>query len=198
MPKRQSDVYRRVFIAWYGDLPLPCRFCTESVTKWGKATMSGVIHHIDWDFTNNDPANLAVAHTLCHTRHHTAGRKMSPESGDKKRRAMLRRSICPDCGGEFNPIWMTRHVREGKCTNPTEEQVAEGARQVSVNSTSAQRQWAEGRGSSYERTPEIRARIASSLTGRKQSPESNALRSASLKRAYAEGRHVRPTSRRPV
>ena len=72
MARRQQEVYRRVFIAWHGDLPHPCFFCGDVVTTWGRRSAEGTIHHVDEDFTNNDPTNLAAAHMGCHVRHHSS------------------------------------------------------------------------------------------------------------------------------
>jgi hypothetical protein len=107
--RRQQEVYRRVFIAWHGDLPHTCFFCQEVVTTWGRRSAEGTIHHIDEDFTNNDPGNLTAAHMGCHVRHHSGeqvpyertpairaktsaalrGKTQSPES-NAKRAASLR------------------------------------------------------------------------------------------------------------
>lgn len=47
----------------------------------------------------------------------------------------------------------------------------------------------------YERTPEIRAKVSASLTGKTQSAETRAKRGESLRRAYAEGRRTAPPGR---
>ena len=119
--------------------------------RWGQRTWDGSIHHIDGDHTNNDPANLAAAHVFCHTSYHATGRVMSMESSERKRRAATTKAPCPDCGVEYNPIWMTRHRNAGMCVNPTAEQAAGRERLSAMMAEKARRQWAEGKAVVYER-----------------------------------------------
>lgn len=167
MERRQFDLYRRVFVAAHGPLPHPCHFCGDPVTRWGQRSWDGNIHHVDGDHTNNDPANLAAAHPLCHISYHATGRVMSMESSERKRAASQVRTACPDCGVLYNPVWLKRHVNIGKCVDPTPEQIVERERQNAENAERARRQHADGRvAPPYERTPEIRTKIAESLKRR--------------------------------
>lgn len=198
MTRHRTDVYREIFAAAYGTLPHLCYFCRDWVYRWGKAPDDGGIHHRDGDHTNNDPANLVAAHVRCHVSHHANGRVMSPASSERKRAANTRRSICPDCGGEYNPIWMTRHVRIGKCVNPTPEQIAEGERYAAHLSDRGRQMWADGlcgNAGRYERSTAYREQMRRTMTGRKQSAETKAKKSEALKRAYAEGRKAKPPGR---
>lgn len=79
---RQVNVYHRIFLEHYGDLPHPCAYepCNELVTELkvsglghGVRATQGIIHHVDEDPTNNDPSNLQIMHHSCHRKHHTTG-----------------------------------------------------------------------------------------------------------------------------
>lgn len=66
MPRRETIIYRNIFIDGHGDLPHPCAVCGEIVERWGKYREDGTIHHIDGDWTNNRLDNLEVVHMKCH------------------------------------------------------------------------------------------------------------------------------------
>jgi hypothetical protein len=64
-------VYRRLFIAAYGEFPHPCAFCGKPIEMAsGRSGQSAVIHHIDEDRSNNAPENLTSMHRGCHNKHH--------------------------------------------------------------------------------------------------------------------------------
>lgn len=74
-----------VFAALSGPQPWPCHFCSREVrftmetSGRGGHADSPVLHHIDGNHENNDSTNWAWAHHSCHTRHHKAGRALTPE-----------------------------------------------------------------------------------------------------------------------
>jgi hypothetical protein len=117
---------------------------------------------------------------------------MSVESSERKRLAATTKSPCPHCGKLYNPVWMTRHVSAGKCVGGTPEQREALSAAMAAK---ARQQWADGKAGTYERTPEVRTRISTSLTGRTQTAESRAKKSEAMKRAYAEGRKAKPPGR---
>ena len=55
-------------VVWRGPLPLPCDDCGEPVERWGKRSRGGMVHHIDNDMANNNPANTQVLHAACRAR----------------------------------------------------------------------------------------------------------------------------------
>ena len=75
--RRKPALYKALFIENFGPGPWQCDFnCGQLVTalKQGKEYDGGHVHHLDEDFTNNDPANLGVMHPICHSRHHRGGK----------------------------------------------------------------------------------------------------------------------------
>lgn len=69
--------YWAIFRGTYGDGPFACFGCRDLIEDFytGRccSKSSPVIHHLDHDHDNNDPANLVPMHFGCHTRLH--GRK---------------------------------------------------------------------------------------------------------------------------
>lgn len=63
--------HRRLFMAQNDTGPWACYFCPELVVEYGGiGGRNLVVHHLDGDHANNDPANLASAHWDCHASHH--------------------------------------------------------------------------------------------------------------------------------
>ena len=62
---RRRGRYRDVFFANNGAGPYVCFFCKEDVMF-----LEVIVHHKDHDKTNDEPANLAPCHRLCHNGHH--------------------------------------------------------------------------------------------------------------------------------
>lgn len=58
--------HREIFFAFSAP-PYTCFFCHGPLATPADAE---VVHHIDEVRTNNDPANLAAAHSSCHSSHH--------------------------------------------------------------------------------------------------------------------------------
>jgi hypothetical protein len=51
-----------------------------------------------------------------HERHVMAGKSITPEGRERWKRQMFTKTSCPDCGREFNRVWMKRHKTIGQCT----------------------------------------------------------------------------------
>jgi len=98
----------RVYFALIGDGPWSCFFCKDSVLSIGQDTYDGNVHHIDGDPFNNELDNLAVAHTLCHQRHH------SPTEEQKKQiSSKLKGRPSPTKGMKFSPEINARKAQCG-------------------------------------------------------------------------------------
>ena len=87
---RNRAEQQRVFTDTYGELPLPCVHCKESVLQWGRTRDDGNVHHRDGDMGNNAPENLELLHHKCHSRHHTSQR-----DSEQQRRASQARWAKP-------------------------------------------------------------------------------------------------------
>lgn len=62
-------------------LPIFCFFCGESITQFKKRrAKSLVIHSLDGNHDNWNPANKTPVHKGCHTTFHLTGRKHSEET----------------------------------------------------------------------------------------------------------------------
>lgn len=72
--RRRPRRTRRVFLSSNGPGPWLCCHCDEMIHELGQSSLRGVIHHVDEDVTNDDPANLEVMHHRCHLEHHQLGR----------------------------------------------------------------------------------------------------------------------------
>lgn len=97
---------------WHKNVPPPwhCAFCGEPVSfLGGSAPLSGMIHHIDEDGRNNDPANLAIVHYGCHTRHHSTGRPVSQETREKISRANKGRPCSPETREKLRQAALRQH-----------------------------------------------------------------------------------------
>lgn len=71
--KMLEDVraYVRIFLDTYGPFPHTCHWCEEIIPEYGGVFAdAAIIHHLDHDHDNNDPANLAPGHRRCHVEHH--------------------------------------------------------------------------------------------------------------------------------
>ena len=76
-------------IAYFG-VPLICHFCGEEVSKLkGTESDALAIHSLDGNHDNLDPENKTPSHFDCHSRYHHIGRKHTPESRMKLRKASL-------------------------------------------------------------------------------------------------------------
>jgi hypothetical protein len=126
---RRHDIYTQVFLEKNPPPPWTCEECGEAIDELGHASLQGVIHHRDEDFTNNDPSNLVVLHHRCHLRLHLAGVPKTREHADKvnaanrgqkrsdetkalQRAQASRRGICDVCGYESSITWVTRHKKK--------------------------------------------------------------------------------------
>lgn len=117
--------YQRVFIEANGPGPWPCHFCAKEVPRFGRGYGLGVIHHYDGDFENNDPGNLKVKHSQCHSYEHHAGEKHSAEHNAKVGRkgrvftkqwkakiaASAQRIAVCSCGYTSSPQAVGRHKK---------------------------------------------------------------------------------------
>ena len=76
-----------IFFLVNGTGPWSCHFCGEEINETGKRLggRSLIVHHVDWDHSNNDPENLVATHWGCHTRHHVQGSKHSEETKSNMR-----------------------------------------------------------------------------------------------------------------
>jgi uncharacterized protein (UPF0212 family) len=176
--RADTERYRTIWIDAYGDLPHPCYWCREPVTFWsGRAKLGGIVHHLDEDHSNNVLSNLAVGHHACHSRYHGATNTMTPEGRARQAERLRAKTPCPDCGVEFNDAWMARHVRLGRCVNPTVEQIAAGEAERAERAERARRQMT---GKTW--TAESRAKLSATNTGRTWSEDERARRAASGKR----------------
>jgi hypothetical protein len=70
--------YRRIFITANGLGPWTCYGCGEPVVNL-------LVHHLDEDRSNNDPANLVAMHGPCHLSLHKRGKKLSDGHREKLR-----------------------------------------------------------------------------------------------------------------
>ena len=79
--------YASVFFLHNGPWPQPCYFCGEIITSSGPRVKgkTPIIHHIDGDHSNHDPANLAATHPGCHSAHHGKERKGLPSASGSDR-----------------------------------------------------------------------------------------------------------------
>jgi hypothetical protein len=69
---------RKVYVETHGAFPHACAFCGELADVGPRyRPRSAVVHHVDEDRTNDDPANLAVAHWACHQRYHKTGNRFA-------------------------------------------------------------------------------------------------------------------------
>lgn len=80
--------WRRTMKAFYssrGEGPWVCHICWLPIFKLGQRTWDGNVHHLDGDYTNDDPHNLDVAHTICHLRQHSPTDEMKAQISKKLR-----------------------------------------------------------------------------------------------------------------
>lgn len=116
----------RVFYLEFGHGPWRCSMCNDLITKIGRGTMDGNVHHKDHDWSNDDPLNLTVSHTLCHQREHHSGvpktlehrskvgrpgRVFTPEWRENLRRDHIRRVKCPHCDYVNSPQTVGKHKK---------------------------------------------------------------------------------------
>jgi hypothetical protein len=107
-PSGVLPVSRIVLYEKIGPGPHPCHWCGRLV-NWGRGiTTDGLIaDHLDWDHTNDDPANLVPSCNSCNTRRAAPGRQGAiqayeptfPISNGYRTRAV--QCTCGTCGKEF-------------------------------------------------------------------------------------------------
>ena len=85
---------RRIYVETHGPFPHPCFVCGELAEPGPRYhPRSAVVHHIDEDRSNDDPANLDVAHWVCHQRFHMAGNSYASATRGRPLSAEHRASI---------------------------------------------------------------------------------------------------------
>ena len=108
--RRETIIYRTIFIKANGDLPHDCADCGDPILEWGTGSEHGNIHHIDGDWTNNDPSNLEPMHVRCHHSHHwddTLGEYSRSPKSDK-----VRAKISASLTGRTDPPEVRRRKSE--------------------------------------------------------------------------------------
>ena len=78
-----QGAHRDAYFAYHGKGPYPCWLCKAPIVYLtGPWPESLAVHHIDFNPSNNDIANLAAMHSRCHHRWHAtlhaAGRAPGP------------------------------------------------------------------------------------------------------------------------
>jgi len=82
--------YRKIFVKHNGDGPWACFFCGDEVSRVEKDTRFRLaIHHKNHNHDDDRKLNLKPAHNSCHSRHHSIGRKHTPETRAKQRAASM-------------------------------------------------------------------------------------------------------------
>ena len=116
------------------DAPLPqsCHFCGEPVLVYGLGSEQGCVHHLDFNRSNNERSNLAIAHNACHLSYHSKAHKRTEEANRKRSATMTgvehtkerrhniglaskrtwqraEKVVCESCGREIAHTWLKRH-----------------------------------------------------------------------------------------
>jgi hypothetical protein len=113
--------YRWEFILEHGQGPYECHFCGESVVyerPWLHHADAFVIHHLDWDRSNNALDNLVPTHSRCHQDHHTVERAKGRKGvRSKNRRAEQAAQLLHDPTSEQwkaeEEAWIALHPEAG-------------------------------------------------------------------------------------
>lgn len=102
--QRDVRAYQAIFFARHGEPPWQCYFCEEWIYGYGRSKRLAVIHHVDEDFTNNDPLNLEPAHLDCHSSHHPCTEEMARQIS-----LTLKGRPSPTKGMTFGPEVRAKH-----------------------------------------------------------------------------------------
>jgi hypothetical protein len=78
-----SPSYVKVALERYGPAPWMCSYCNSLIKQLGLKSDEGHVHHVDGDHSNEDPNNLIIIHSACHTRLHRIDRKHTQETREK-------------------------------------------------------------------------------------------------------------------
>src|SRR5205814_3696547 len=107
--------HRRTMRSFYvlrGYVPWMCYWCGNVVSKIGRTTWDGNVHHLDGDKTNDAGGNLEIGHTICHQHSHDITDEMKQQISDK-----LKGRPSPTKGMTFSAEVNAKKSRPGE-TNP--------------------------------------------------------------------------------
>lgn len=145
--RAEQEGYRRVFVAAHGPWPHSCFFCGEPVS--GRTipfdSAAAVVHHLDGDHSNDDPANLAAAHRRCHSAYHVRewwkdpeyrakmvaanrGRRHSPEAIERMREAHRGERRSPETRAKLSASLKGNQNRSGASHSPEAREKIRAAR----------------------------------------------------------------------
>lgn len=142
--RRRRSRYREIFFAYNGPGPYDCYFKCGEPVKFQEV----IVHHIDEDFTNDEPFNLAPAHRTCHNGHHFA------ELWATRREELMASPTRGNYGPrpeEYKKRMSEQHKSKGHRPTPEAIEKARLANTGKTRSEEARRNISQGRKAAKER-----------------------------------------------